>query len=126
MYRWRGYFSSLRTSPGKLILNLNSTVAPFYKTGPLPELCMAFMDIRDYRDIAHLIDKKLITLSRFLKGLSIKVTEMVDGKSHRFKIKEYSPIRADERSFDMGGRKVTVEVSHLSIESVTADVNIWP
>ena len=110
MYRWRGYFSSIRPAPGKLILNLNTTVQPYFLPGNLPALCAALLGLKDPYQLGNLSPKRVIPLNRFLKNLDIKVTERVDGRVHRFKIREFSEMPADVRTFDLDGRSITVKV----------------
>ena len=67
---WRGYFSSLRPAPGKLIVNVDSTAMAFVQTGDLVkvrkaankvalirQVCCAFANMSDPARLAQLTDR---------------------------------------------------------------------
>ncbi|MCJ1248207.1 hypothetical protein MMC30_005424 [Trapelia coarctata] len=62
-----GYYSSVRTSIQRLLLNVNSITSAFYRSGPLLSV------MRGYRDL-HGND--LRKLQRFLKGVRVKLTHL--------------------------------------------------
>ena len=108
---WRGYFSSLRPSPSRLIVNVDSTAMPFIQPGDLVRVMSAYLNISDPARLAQLPDSMRVRLGRFLKGLRIKVMVGATRQPAERKIKAYDPTPAASRSFtDADGNEVTIQV----------------
>ena len=100
---WRGYFSSLRPAPGKLIVNVDSTAMAFVQTGDLVKLrgvscpdltcqvCCAFANMSDPARLAQLTDRLRLQLARFLRNVKVKVMVGASRDPATRKIIEYSP-----------------------------------
>jgi len=107
---WRGFFSSLRPAPGKLIMNFDTTAGAFIIPGDLPQVAAAFTNVRDVGQLARLADRPRIELGRFLKGIPVEAP-LIGGSSPRskFKIKEMSRETAAQKQMTTDdGRKVAV------------------
>ncbi|SLM41349.1 Stem cell self-renewal protein Piwi [Lasallia pustulata] len=68
----RGYYTSVRTSTLRLLVNVNSITAAFYREGPLLEL------MRQFRD--DLGGRPLRLMNSFLKGVRVEVTHLRTNK----------------------------------------------
>jgi eukaryotic translation initiation factor 2C len=49
---WRGFFQSVRPSIGRMLVTVDTTVAAMYMPGPLPQVCMALLNVREARRLA--------------------------------------------------------------------------
>jgi eukaryotic translation initiation factor 2C len=65
----RGYYSSVRLAPRRVLVNLNVLAGAFYKPGKLHELMEQFMAGKSTRDVRNLRE-----LSAFIKGLKVFTT----------------------------------------------------
>ncbi|KAI9720458.1 MAG: hypothetical protein M1812_002964 [Candelaria pacifica] len=68
----RGYYTSVRTSTLRILLNVNSITATFYQAGPLINLMQAFKESVGMSP-EHIM---LQALSRFLKGVRVQVSHL--------------------------------------------------
>jgi eukaryotic translation initiation factor 2C len=73
----RGYFSSVRPAPQRILVNLNVCSGAFYEPGVLRTLMVVFMQGKDPDNPFHLRE-----LSKFIKGLKVvtKYTKETDSK----------------------------------------------
>ena len=65
----KGYYTSVRTSTLRLLLNVNSITGAFYLPGPLLNLMRVFKDALKGRPYEH-------ALHKFLKGVQIQTTHL--------------------------------------------------
>ncbi|KAJ7168225.1 argonaute-like protein [Mycena crocata] len=49
---WRGFFQAVRPSIERMLVTVDTTVAPMYSSGPMIEVAMALLDVRDTRRLA--------------------------------------------------------------------------
>ncbi|KAJ6488611.1 argonaute-like protein [Mycena vitilis] len=49
---WRGYYQLVRPTIGRMLVTIDTTVAAMYSAGPLIEVAMAVLDVRDIRRLA--------------------------------------------------------------------------
>jgi eukaryotic translation initiation factor 2C len=49
---WRGFYQAVRPSIGRMLVTVDTTVAAMYMPGPLIEVCMAVLDVREVRRLA--------------------------------------------------------------------------
>ncbi|KAG6854931.1 hypothetical protein C0991_009754 [Blastosporella zonata] len=49
---WRGYFQSVRPTIGRMLVNIDTTVAAVYAHGNLIDVCLSFLDTRNVRVLA--------------------------------------------------------------------------
>ena len=73
----RGYYTSVRTATLRLLINVNSITAAFYREGPLLDL------MRQFR--ADLGGRSLWHMNSFLKGVRVEVTHLTTNKGLRRK-----------------------------------------
>ncbi|KAE9406783.1 Piwi-domain-containing protein [Gymnopus androsaceus JB14] len=48
---WRGYFQSVRPNIGRMLINIDTTMATVYKKGPLIQVLLEFLGSNDVRDL---------------------------------------------------------------------------
>ncbi|EON62170.1 hypothetical protein W97_01390 [Coniosporium apollinis CBS 100218] len=65
----RGYFMSVRPAACRLLVNVQLKHAPFYQAGPLVRL------IQDHQQVNN---EKFVALEKFLKGVRVEVTHIVN------------------------------------------------
>ncbi|KAJ7470301.1 Piwi domain-containing protein [Mycena latifolia] len=94
---WRGFFQAVRPSVGRILVNVDTTVAAMYMSGPLIEVGMAVLGVRDARGLAlrdarsedfkklerHL-KNRLITVKTNNKSATKTVRGLVPGPVGRF------------------------------------------
>ncbi|KAJ7702329.1 Piwi domain-containing protein [Mycena rosella] len=82
---WRGFYQAVRPTVGRMLVNVDTTVAAMYKSGPLMDVAMAVLDARDARQLtlrdANADDFK--KLERFLKNKLINVEKNKSTKTIR-------------------------------------------
>ncbi|KAF8197479.1 argonaute-like protein [Pholiota molesta] len=89
---WRGYFQSVRPSQGSMYINLDIATGVMYKPGPLLELCMEHLGVRNGNPNSlspnarpPLPDRERIRLQRFISGM--RITTGYTGSTKTFVIK---------------------------------------
>jgi len=102
---WGGYFTSIRPTPGKLIVNMDRTAMAFIQAGDLVTVAVKFMRVQDPSQLARSMDRQRIQLERFVKGLQIvtRSLESGDGKKTRrkkYKIRALSKMPASQLQFE--------------------------
>lgn len=114
---WGGYFTSIRPTVGKLIVNMDRTAMSFIMAGDLVNVATRFMKVRDPADLSRAVDRGRVQLERFVKGLQITTRSMTmqDGRTSNkksYKIRALSREPASVFSFDGdNGEKWTIQVS---------------
>ena len=112
----RGYYSSIRFSTSRTLLNLNTQCTPFYKSINLRELIQAFQKSTPGSWGA---------LERFLKGLRIMTSyrKAADGSPIR-KVKTVSGLSHTEKK-DSGSQKISgnVEIDHGNADEIMFQPN---
>jgi len=73
----RGYYSSVRVGPQRVLVNLNVSSGAFYEPGPINQLMDNFLQGKDKTN-----SRTLRELSAFIKGLKV-VTRHVKEKNHQ-------------------------------------------
>ncbi|KAF9072924.1 Piwi domain-containing protein [Rhodocollybia butyracea] len=71
---WRGFFQSVRPNVGKMLINIDTTMAAMYKSGPLIEVAKEFLGCGDAARLdlqAHTPDYR--RLEQFLNNLKLMV-----------------------------------------------------
>ena len=115
----RGFYSSIRFSTSRTLLNLNAQCSPFYKSVNLRELMQAFR---------KLTPGNWGALERFLKGLQIETSYMkvTDGIPIR-KVKTVSGL-SHKRKNTLGSGKISgnAEMDHGNANEITLHPNGRP
>ncbi|KAJ3905321.1 Piwi domain-containing protein [Lentinula edodes] len=81
---WRGFFQSVRPNIGKMLVNIDTTMAAVYQSGPVIDLALQFLGYRDVRQLdlqTNTVDFR--KLEKFLNN--IKVTVNTPGSKNRTK-----------------------------------------
>ncbi|KAE9354824.1 Protein argonaute [Phytophthora rubi] len=73
-----GYHQAIRKAKDKLVLNLNETSAIFYTPGPLMQLVLSTLRIKDPRNARSLSKQELKTLAHALRNVEVKPTHRED------------------------------------------------
>lgn len=122
---WGGYFTSIRATPGKLIVNLDRTAMAFIQSGDLVQVASKFMRVRDPADLARVMDRSRLVLERFLKGLQIttRSLEARDGKTtqkKKFKIRAVSRESAAQLTFENDqGQRTNIQAYFQQVYNYT-------
>ena len=74
MEAWNGIFQSLRPSPGKLLLNIDTTATCFYKSGALLDLVLDVLRMSRQRLPASLSKMEVNRVEKVIRGLYVKTT----------------------------------------------------
>ncbi|KAI9759043.1 MAG: hypothetical protein M4579_002632 [Chaenotheca gracillima] len=102
----RGYYSSVRTSTLRLLINVNSITGAFFRPGRLLDLMRQFRDDNGASDVK---------LNSFLKGVRIEVDHLKTGTGKKrtkviaglARVPRYGA-SSKEVTFDKDGKKITV------------------
>ncbi|GAA6043318.1 hypothetical protein JCM8097_001182 [Rhodosporidiobolus ruineniae] len=134
---WRGFYTSLRMGPSVLFLNLDIASQPMIKSGNLPDVVLDFLrgDRRQLQladlDAQSMPAQAYIRLSRFLRGLKIKLRcRDENGYQPTRKIKSIEAQAANskrpEHMFEANGVSHTVETYFQSVYNVQLQHPGWP
>ncbi|KAJ7583392.1 Piwi domain-containing protein [Mycena floridula] len=87
---WKGFFQAIRPTIGRMIVNIDTTIAPVYRAGPLVDVAMAVLRLNDARRLSmNRTDPNFHKLSVFLKKLRIRTRYgRVEGNEDSGPIKE--------------------------------------
>ncbi|KAI0797904.1 Piwi domain-containing protein [Abortiporus biennis] len=107
---FHGIFQSVRPVQGRLLVNIDSTNAAFYQEGPLLSLAMAFLQIRNARDVERISPAEAAKLQSFLKKVKVTPDPNYLGGGHRQRAKAITSVvpRAGFYSFPKDGVPTTV------------------
>ncbi|KAF9268203.1 Piwi-domain-containing protein [Marasmius fiardii PR-910] len=102
---WRGYFQSVRPTLGKMLINVDTTVAPVYQEGPLPKVAMDYLGLRNARDLVMSpTDRNYVKLEKFLKNVKIVTKSTQRTKT----IRSLVPKAGDYEFINKDGETTTV------------------
>ncbi|ETL39352.1 hypothetical protein L916_09285, partial [Phytophthora nicotianae] len=73
-----GYHQALHVADHKVVMNINQTIGVFYSPGPLMDLVMAALRVRNVNDIKNLSEKQLKGLARALRKIDVFPTHRSD------------------------------------------------
>jgi len=103
MELWRGYFQSIRPSQGRMYLNLDIATGIMFKEGPLINLCLEYLDVRDkdpnWLSPNRLNDRDRIFLQRFVTGLQVSTN--YGGRTQTRGVRKLTPQGANAIIFTM-------------------------
>lgn len=102
---WRGFYQSIRPSPGCMIVNVDVSVTTFYAAGNLFDHCMRFMGFHNARDMVDLRLDDLRKLESHLKNVRIAIMDPLSKKIKS--IKGLEP-KGGNFEFQVDGRPTTV------------------
>lgn len=74
---WRGFFQSIRPSPGRMLINVDISTGMMYRSGPLLKLCLDFLGKTDPNALAPthgLPDRMRMQIQRFISGVRVYTT----------------------------------------------------
>lgn len=75
-----GYHQAIRIGQKKLLLNMDQAATVFYAPGPLLDLVLAALNLRDAREVRQLNDRESRNLSRALRKIEVMTTHRNDRK----------------------------------------------
>ncbi|KAJ3557975.1 hypothetical protein NM688_g1185 [Phlebia brevispora] len=72
---WKGFFQSVRATAGRIIVNVDTTTAAFYKDSDLISSALEVLGCRDIRDLVRACasDQNFQKLRSFLRGVLVEV-----------------------------------------------------
>ncbi|TYZ59295.1 hypothetical protein PybrP1_006571 [[Pythium] brassicae (nom. inval.)] len=79
-----GYHQSIRLGQQKLLLNIDQAATVFYAPGPLLELVIVALNVRDARSVGPLSERDARNLSRALRKIEVTTTHRSDRKKPIF------------------------------------------
>lgn len=71
---WRGFFQSIRPSPGRMLINVDISTGMMYREGALIDLCLDFLGRNDPQVLAPsrgLPERTRMQLQRFISGVRV-------------------------------------------------------
>ena len=115
---WRGYFQSVRPAVGRLLINVDTSTAIMYKSGPLIDVCLDFLGpwfvtrgpaILGPAPGPQEQDRKrtIKRLSDFMKGVKVNI---MDGQNVRqvMRIQSIPELPATQSTFSINDETRTV------------------
>ncbi|KAF8525338.1 Piwi domain-containing protein [Gautieria morchelliformis] len=114
---WRGLFQSVRPTIDRLLVNVDIATAVMYNSGPLIDLILAFLNLRDIRDLnpSRLKPPSEAKLNSFLKGLLVyAVVPIGSGRPRYRKIQKIVMTGADQYMFtnDNTGQHLSISAHY--------------
>ncbi|KAG0044454.1 hypothetical protein BGZ83_010322, partial [Gryganskiella cystojenkinii] len=82
---WRGFYQSMRPTPGKMMVNLDVSASTFFQSGSLIEIVVKILGLRTVDDLRRSTALNWVRVERALKGLRIQGTHR-ERSSKSFKI----------------------------------------
>ena len=108
----RGFFSSIRFSTSRTLLNLNAQCSPFYKQ----------INAREVMQLYQSLNPDWLALERFLKGLRVEMSYMraPDARSNVRKVRTIAGL-SHKMEYDAGTKKPSgnAEVDHGNAEQIS-------
>ncbi|RPD74278.1 Piwi-domain-containing protein [Lentinus tigrinus ALCF2SS1-7] len=103
---WRAFFQSVRPALGRMLINVDRSSVPVYTPGPLIDVMVPFLGLRDQRELANLPRDKFAKLRVFLKGVLVRVRHRPEARAKP--IADLVP-QAGLEEFDKDGERWTVQ-----------------
>ncbi|KAG0053940.1 eukaryotic translation initiation factor 2C, 2 [Gryganskiella cystojenkinii] len=95
---WRGYYQSMRPTPGKMMINVDVSATAFYQKAPLIELVVQILGLRNIADLLKATALNMKKVERMTKGLRIQPTHR-QRATKTFRISRLSTTSASETTF---------------------------
>ena len=106
---WQGYYQSARPTPGKMMINIDSSATAFYESVSLVQMVVKVLGKRSVEDLRRITDRDRTKLDKALKNLKIYVTHRGENASkRRLKITKLSNTSASNTKFDVDGKQTDV------------------
>lgn len=118
----RGYFSSVRTSTSRVLLNLNAQVSPFYPAGPLLDLYDRFgrgdwLALENYLNLVR-VKTSYIKNADGTPAIRVKT---IAGFSHAYELgKDKKPIRGNAKGNSGNAIQISFDCKELGGEVTVA------
>ncbi|KAG8747556.1 hypothetical protein FRC10_000692 [Ceratobasidium sp. 414] len=109
---YRGFFQSVRPAVDRMLVNIDVATGVVFQQLTVLDFAMAYLSLRDSRQVAELSENQLITLTRVLKGVQVVPTAGKPPRSgtHRPKsIKSVDKRGAASFMFDRNGTQISVQ-----------------
>ncbi|KII88705.1 hypothetical protein PLICRDRAFT_41918 [Plicaturopsis crispa FD-325 SS-3] len=126
---WRGFFQSVRPTMGKMIVNIDVSMAVMFCSGPLVDVAMSFLGVRDERALHFPANHpQFRALEKFLKGLLFTVVGGRADSQRRRKIQALVPnagyYKFDTKASD-GTEMTTTVYEHYNRLGVRIDPKMF-
>jgi eukaryotic translation initiation factor 2C len=106
---WKGYFQSIRPTPGKIMINVDLSTTAFYESCGLVQMVVKVLGKRSVEDLRRITDRDRAKIDKALKNLKIYVTHRGENASkRRLKITKISNTSASNTKFEIEGRQTDV------------------
>lgn len=116
---WRGYFQSIRPAIRRMLINVDISTAAMYREGPLLNVCLAFLGLRQPQELApgqRFGERERAKLSRFLSNVRVNVQALkpaqpqtgARGNRRPRVVRGITKGTAAGISFDRNGQKITI------------------
>ena len=106
---WRGYYQSIKPTPGKMMINIDLGATAFYESGSLVQMVVKILDRRSVEDLRRITDRDRTKIDRALKNLKIYVTHRGENASkRRLKITKISNTSASNTKMEVDGKQIDV------------------
>ncbi|KZT61515.1 Piwi-domain-containing protein [Calocera cornea HHB12733] len=100
----RGYFQSVRPTPGKILVNVDISTGILWSEGPLLDVVMEFLGKRNIRDLENLHDRELGDLNRYLKNVRVRSTHKPGTRGKP--IHKFDKLGSDKIILETDGRTI--------------------
>ncbi|KAI0706856.1 Piwi domain-containing protein [Cerioporus squamosus] len=103
---WKGFFQSVRPMRGRLLLNVDRTVAAVYASGSLIDVMFRFLRLDNRRELDNLSQPDYFRLRSHLKGVVVKIRISPNARPRPITdlVRE-----AGRQEFDKNGARCTVK-----------------
>ena len=98
---WKGIFASFRPSPGRLLLNADTSTTAFYSPGPVLDIIHQVLNIGPKEVIGRLNDQEIGRVERLLRGIRIEVNHRGASFKRKYKILGLTSTPCAETFFDI-------------------------
>ncbi|KAI0734018.1 argonaute-like protein [Fomitopsis betulina] len=116
---WRGYFQSIRPAIRRMLINVDISTAAMYREGPLLNVCLAFLGLRQPQELApgqRFGERERLKLRRFLSNVRVNVQALkpaqpqtgARGNRRPRVVRGITKGTAAGISFDRNGQKITI------------------
>ncbi len=113
---WKGIFASLRPSPDRLLLNVDTSATAFHSPGPVVDIVRQMLGIRSNENIGKLNEGEIARAERLLRNVRVEVTHRGPTFKRKYKVLGLTSSPCAETFFDIT-EEASGKVSKSSVAS---------
>lgn len=98
---WKGIFSSLRPTAGRLLLNVDTTATAFHAPGPIVDLVRQILGVRPNEAIGKLNDAEIGRIERLLRNVRVEVSHRGPSFKRKYKCLGLTSTPCAETMFEL-------------------------